>query len=79
MTLTKKHEPFVWELKQQVAFLTRITGITTAPAHLHFHYETEENIGTDVSNYVSTGVLSQFDDEGVLHPVAYFSNQAHSC
>ena len=30
------------------------------------------------SNYVNTGVLSQLDDEGVLHPVAYFSRKIAS-
>jgi len=29
----------------------------------------------DASDYVSAGVLSRYDDEGVLHPVAYFSKK----
>jgi hypothetical protein len=32
-------------------------------------------IETDPSDYVSAGVLSQQDDEGVLHPVAYYSKK----
>jgi hypothetical protein len=32
-------------------------------------------IETDVSDYVSAGVLSQRDGEGVLHPVAYYSKK----
>jgi hypothetical protein len=32
-------------------------------------------IETDASDYVSAGVLSQRDDEGVLHPVAYYSKK----
>jgi hypothetical protein len=27
----------------------------------------------DASDYVSTGVLSQYDNDGILHPVAFFS------
>jgi hypothetical protein len=30
---------------------------------------------TDASDYVSTGVLSQYDDDGILHPVAFFSKK----
>ena len=30
---------------------------------------------TDASDYVSTRILSQYNDEGVLHPVAYFSKK----
>ena len=32
----------------------------------------------DSSNYVNTGILSQLDDEGVLHLVAYFSRKMAS-
>jgi len=75
MRLTKKDEPFVWESEQQLAFETMITAFTTAPALCHFDHEREVIIETDASDYVSAGVLSQRDDEGVLHPVAYFSKK----
>ena len=32
-------------------------------------------IETDASNYASAGILSQRDDEGILHAVAYYSKQ----
>jgi len=70
--LTKKDEPIVWESEQQLAFETMIAAFTTAPALCHFDHEREVMIETDVSDYVSAGVLSQMDDEGLLHPVAYF-------
>jgi len=41
----------------------------------HFDYESEVIIETDSSDFVSAGVLSQRDDEGVLQPVAYFSKK----
>jgi len=47
-----------------------IIVFTTAPALCNFDHEREVIIETDASNYVSAGVLSQRDDEGVLHPVA---------
>jgi len=73
--LTKKDEPLVWESDQQLAFETMITAFTTASALRHFTHEREVIIETDASDYVSAGVLSQRDDEGVLHPVAYFSRK----
>ena len=73
--LTKKDEPFVWESEQQLAFETMITAFTTALALHHFDHKREVIIETDASAYVSAGVLSQRDDEGVLHPVAYFSKK----
>jgi hypothetical protein len=73
--LTKKEEPFVWESEQQLAFETTITAFTMAPALRHFNHEREVIIETDALNYVSAGVLSQCDHEGVLHPVAYFSKK----
>jgi len=52
-----------------------VTTFTTAPALRHFDHEREIIIETDASDYVSAGVLSQHDDEGVLHPVAYYSKK----
>jgi len=70
--LTLKDEPFVWEAEQQLAFEGMVTAFTMAPVLRHFDHEREVNIETDASDYVSAGVLSQCDDDGVLHPVAYF-------
>jgi ribonuclease HI len=52
-----------------------VTAVTTAPALRHFDHEWEVIIETDASDYVSAGVLSQWDNEGVLHPVAYYSKK----
>jgi hypothetical protein len=30
---------------------------------------------TDMSSYVSVGVLSQYDNQGILHPIAFFSKK----
>ena len=32
-------------------------------------------IETDASNYLSSGFLSQYTDDGVLHPLAYFAKK----
>ena len=65
----------MWEAEQQLPFEMMATAFTTAPALRHFDHEREVIIETDASEYVSTGVLSQHDDEGVLHPVAYYSKK----
>jgi len=52
-----------------------VSAFTTAPVLHHFDHDREVIIKTDASNYVSAGVLSQYDDDGVLHPIAYFSKK----
>jgi transposase InsO family protein len=47
----------------------------TAPILAHFDPNRECLVETDASDYVSAGILSQRDDDGVLHPVAYFSKK----
>jgi hypothetical protein len=32
-------------------------------------------VETDASDYVSAGMLSQYDDNGILYPVAFFSKK----
>ena len=73
--LTNNDEPFVWESEQQLAFETMVTAFTMASALRHFDYEREVIIEIDASDYESAGVLSQRADEGVLHPVAYYSKK----
>ena len=46
-----------------------------APILIHFDPSKECHVETDLSDYVSAGVLSQEDDNGILHPVAYFSRR----
>jgi hypothetical protein len=71
----KKEEPLIGESEQQLAFETMINRFPTAPTIHHFDHEWEVIIDTDASDYVSSGVLSQRDDEGVFHPVTYFSKK----
>jgi hypothetical protein len=71
--LTKKLVPFHWKPDQRRAFVELKEAFTTAPVLAHFNFEKEIVLETDASSYVSAGVLSQYDDQGVLHPVAFFS------
>jgi hypothetical protein len=38
----------------------------------YFNHDWEVIVETDASNYISASILSQYDDKGVLHPVALF-------
>jgi hypothetical protein len=73
--LAKKDVPFEWLEDQQKAFEEMVLKFTTAPTHRHFNHSREVIIKTDASDFVSAAVLSQRDNEGVLHPVAFFSKK----
>jgi len=67
-----KYVPFLWGLAQQKAFEDLKKAFTTALILRHFDYNCEIVVETDASDYVSAGILSQYDDEGTLHPVAFY-------
>ncbi|KAL9563874.1 hypothetical protein ACKAV7_011909 [Fusarium commune] len=73
--LTKKDVPFVWDGACEKAFLKLKEAFTTAPILRPFDWTRDVILETDASDYVSAGVLSQYDDEGRLHPVAFFSKK----
>jgi len=73
--LTKNDEPFVWEAEQKLAFKMMVTTFTTAPVLRHFDHDSEVIIETDASDYVSAEVLSEYEEDGVLHPEAYLSKR----
>jgi hypothetical protein len=73
--LRKKLVPVHWGPNQNKVFVELKIAFTMAPVLAHFNYEKEIVLETDASSYVSTGVLSQYDDHGVLHPVAFFSKK----
>jgi hypothetical protein len=70
--LTRKGVLFAWSTEQQTAFDTLKATFTSAPILPHFDPDWDVIVEMDTSNYVSTGVLSQYDDDNILHPVAYF-------
>ena len=73
--LTRKDVPFVWTTDCEAAFNRLKEAFTSAPILSHFDPEREIIVETDASDYVSAGVLSQYDDDGILHPVAFFSKK----
>jgi len=73
--LTKKDQRFQWNLTAQSAFERLKEAFCSAPILAHFDPDRECIVETDASDYVSAGILSQYDDSEVLHPVAYFSKK----
>ncbi|KAH7459503.1 hypothetical protein FOMA001_g20034 [Fusarium oxysporum f. sp. matthiolae] len=71
----EKDVPFVWDDTCEKAFIKLKEAFTTAPILRPFDWTKDVILETDASDYVSAGVLSQYDDEGRLHPVAFFSKK----
>ena len=60
--LTRKERRFEWEREQKEAFNRPKEAFKTAPVLARFDFECDAVVETDASNYVSAGVLSQYDD-----------------
>jgi hypothetical protein len=75
VALTKKGVKFNWNEACQRAFVRLKRAFTEAPVLAPFDWEKEIILETDASDYVSAGVLSQYGDDAVLRPVAFFSKK----
>ena len=73
--LLKKNTSWKWGGAEQQAFTQLKAAFTSAPVLALFDYERKTVLETDASDWASGGVLSQYDDEGRLRPVAYFSSK----
>ncbi len=47
--------------------------VTKALILAHYKQGVKAIVETDLSDYVSSGVLSQLGDDGLLYPIAFFS------
>ena len=75
INLTKKNAPFNWTPSCEEAFQLLKSTVASAPTLRPFDWTKQVVVETDASDFVSAGVLSQYDDEGVLRPVAFFSKK----
>jgi hypothetical protein len=73
--LTQKNMHFIWSNECSQSFEILKQAFTTAPILQHFDYHREIIVETDTSDYVSARVLSQYDDEGILYLIAFFSKK----
>lgn len=75
--LTKKNKKFIWDEDCEKAFKILKEKLTTSPILLHPDPQKPFIVECDASNYAVGSILSQKDDEGKLHPVAYYSRSLH--
>src|SRR5947209_17750347 len=57
------------------AFTDLKSRFTTAPVLAHFNPNQQCIVETDASDFALGAILSQKDDEGRLHPIAYHSRK----
>jgi hypothetical protein len=75
MALTKQGSPFVLSTTCERYFKRWKRPYISIPILGHFDLERKIILETDPFNLVITGVLSQYDDDNILHLVADFSRK----
>ena len=76
--MTKKKamkQQFTWINKCEKVFQELKKQVCKAPILYHFDPSRQCFVKTNLSDYVNANVLLQIDDNGVLHPIAYFSRK----
>lgn len=73
--LLPKDVEFKWGPRQQNAFDILKTCFTSGPVLCHYDPSKPCRLEADASDYVTAGILSQLDDQGILHPIAFFSKK----
>ena len=73
INLTKKDTPFVWNEACIEAFENLKQRVVSTPILNHFDPKRQAILETDSSDFVTGGILSQYDNEGILHPIAFYS------
>ena len=73
--LIKKDVAFAWSLEYQMAFNTLKEAFTSNVILCHYNSDHKIVVETDASDYVSEDILSQYNEDGVLHSVTYFSKK----
>ena len=71
--LLKKDIRWLWGLKQAKLFKAPKGAFTLALVLAYYNYIKKTVVETDVLNQASSGVLSQYNDDGKLRLVAFFS------
>ena len=73
--LTCKDRKFDWDLKAQNAFDDLKRRFTSAPILTHANPDRQYIVETDGSDFALGAVLSQLQDDGKLHPIAFYSRK----
>ena len=75
VSLTKKSANFYWEKAQQEAFERLKDLFIIAPILALWHEDRFTVLEADCAGYSMGGCLSQYDPQGRLRPIAYFSKK----
>ena len=67
-----KDVAFKWSSECEDAFNTLKRAFTSDVILCHYNSDLKLVMKTDASDYVSEGILLQYNENDVLHPVAYF-------
>ena len=71
----KTHLRFTWTPECEKAFQDLKNAFTKAPILAHFTPKRQLYLKTDSSDHVNAGILSQIGDDGLLHPVTFYSSK----
>ena len=71
--LLKKREPYEWSLSCQQAFERVKAILQTAPVLVTSDFGKQFKLVVDASDLGAGAVLQQEDDQGIDHPICYFS------
>lgn len=75
--LTKKDRKFIWLKDAQRAFEKLRDAILEEPVLVMFDPDKEIELETDASDYALGGQIGQRDENGKLHPIAFYSHKLH--
>ena len=73
--LTKKDVKFEWTEREQAALELLQYRLTSADVLAHPNPKRPYVVTTDASDFATSGVLSQEQDDGSVRPIAYFSRK----
>ena len=71
--LIKKNQFFKWIFEYQNSFESLKNALFKAPVLTHFDSDRKTVLKTDVFQYITGDVLSQYNDNDSLHSVAFYS------
>jgi hypothetical protein len=76
-TLTKNNVPFVWNEEEEQAFQILIRRLVERPVLALYNQEAITELHTDASIHGLGGILLQYQQDGTLKPICYFSRQTN--
>ncbi|KAJ0126859.1 hypothetical protein HZ326_30035 [Fusarium oxysporum f. sp. albedinis] len=75
--ITKKDRQFKWTKVAQQAFEQLKEAITSEPVLAMFDPDRQVELETDASDFALGGQIGQRHDDGMLHPIAFYSHKMH--